>query len=390
MGEWKCSVCGYIYDESKGETVTGTPPGTPFGSLPDDWRCPICGAGKEAFSPVGSGEEVRRAPPTTVSDVIVQELVAWGVKLVLAIPGTSSLGIIDAVRREPSIRFIVVRHEENAAMIASAYHKLTGRIAACVTIAGPGATNLSTGLYDAKEDSAAVLSINGQVEIQYAGPGGFQEIDQDAFFRPVTVFNNTIYDKSMTVQLVTTALRYATVRRGVAQLSVPNDVQKEPLDASVCTRERCLSSFSIMPDEGEIKRAAELISRARKPLIIAGWGASDSSREVRRLAEKISAPILTTFRAKGIFPDDEPGMLGILGTVGSGQARALAADSDLLITLGVGFSKMTGVPIDRPIIQVDIDPIKLGKGAGGVALWGTCGRVIPKLTDSRPNGTTKA
>jgi pyruvate oxidase len=219
------------------------------------------------------------------------------------------------------------------------------------------------------------------VEIQYAGPGGFQEIDQDAFFRPVTVFNNTIYDKSMTVQLVTTALKYATVRNGVAQLSVPNNIQKEPLDASVCSRERCLSRFSIIPDEEEIKRASELISRAGKLLIIAGWGAYDSSREIRSLAEKISAPILTTFRAKGIFPDDEPRLIGILGTVGSAQARGLAADSDLHITLGVGFSKMTGVPIDRPIIQVDIDPIKLGKGTGGVALWGTCGRVIPKLTE---------
>jgi len=81
------------------------------------------------------------------------------------------------------MRYIAVRHEENAAMAASAYHKLTGTIAACVTIAGPGATNLATGLYDAKEDHAAVISINGQVETQYAGPGGFQEIDQDAFFR---------------------------------------------------------------------------------------------------------------------------------------------------------------------------------------------------------------
>jgi pyruvate oxidase len=141
----------------------------------------------------------------------------------------------------------MVRHEENAAMAASAYNKLTGGIAACVTIAGPGATNLSTGLYDAKEDSASLISINGQVERQYSGPGGFQEIDQDAFFRPVTVWNNTIYDKKMTVQPMTSALRYALVRRGVSQISVPNDVQKEPLEATYCPAGQCVTNFKILP-----------------------------------------------------------------------------------------------------------------------------------------------
>jgi pyruvate oxidase len=110
---------------------------------------------------------------TTVSYVIVQELVAWGVKLVLAIPGTSSLGIIDTVRREPSIRFIVVRHEENAAMIASAYNKLTGRIAACVTIAGPGATNLSTELYDTRRRTRLPFSRStGRWRSSMPVPGG--------------------------------------------------------------------------------------------------------------------------------------------------------------------------------------------------------------------------
>ncbi|MDD1719637.1 MAG: rubredoxin, partial [Methanoregulaceae archaeon] len=333
MSRWRCTICGYIYDESLGEPVTGTPPGTAFGTLPDDWKCPICGAGKEAFVPEAEGKPtggtVTREGALTVSDVIVGELEAWGVNLVLAVPGTSSLGIIDAIRKKPSIRFIVVRHEENAAMVASAYNKLTGKIAACVTIAGPGATNLSTGLYDAKEDSASLLSINGQVEIQYAGPGGFQEIDQDAFFRPVTVFNNTIYDKTLTTSLVTKALRYAVIRRGVAQLSVPNDVQKEPLDAAYCRRETCLSNFHILPAEDELKKAADRIGNAEHPVIIAGWGAFEAASLVRRLAEKISAPILATFRAKGILPDDDPWVLGILGTVGSMQARKLAGEADL-------------------------------------------------------------
>lgn len=195
MALWRCTVCGYIYDEEKGENTTGSAPGTRFEDLPSGWRCPICGAPKEAFVKE-PGIEVHENAATTVADVIVAELEQAGITFVLGLPGTSSLGIIDAIRKTPSIRFIVVRHEANAAFAASAYNKLTGKVAACVTIAGPGATNLTTGLYDAKEDSASVLSLNGQVEVQYAGPGGFQEIDQDFFFRPITVFNNTIYDKT--------------------------------------------------------------------------------------------------------------------------------------------------------------------------------------------------
>ena len=143
---------------------------------------------------------------TTVSDVLINELTKWDITLVFGIPGTSSLALVEALRTNKKMRYIVVRHEENAAMAASAYNKLTGKIAACLTIAGPGASNLATGLYDAKEDRASVLSINGQVTGQYIGDGSFQEIDQDAFFKPITVYNNTIYDKTQSVKILAQAL----------------------------------------------------------------------------------------------------------------------------------------------------------------------------------------
>ena len=145
MAQWKCSVCGYIYDESVGDPQAGIPAGTSFEDLPGTWTCPVCGAGKEAFARVPAAD-LHEGSATTVSDVLVAELVAWGVDLIFGLPGTSSLGIVEAIRKNPKMRYIVVRHEENAAMAASAYNKLTGRIAACLTIAGPGATNLATGL----------------------------------------------------------------------------------------------------------------------------------------------------------------------------------------------------------------------------------------------------
>jgi len=380
MTRWLCQVCGYVYDETLGEKETGTPPGTRFEDLPGDWKCPICGSGKEVFVKIDEGASAA-GQATTVSDVIMGNLAGWGVSLVFGIPGTSSLGLVDAVRKRPDMRYIVVRHEANAAFAASAYNKLTGGLATCLTIAGPGATNLATGLYDAKEDSASVISLNGQVEVQYTGPGGFQEIDQDAFFRPVTVFNNTIADPKMTVTILEKALRHAVLDRGVSQVSVPNDVQKEPLTAAYCNRRSCIPDMNILPDEREMRRAADLVSRGRNPVIIAGWGAFPDGDLVLSLAMRIKAPIITTFRAKGILPEENPWLVSVLGTVGSPEARVLAQEADPLICLGVGFSKQTNVPLDRPMVQLDIDAVKLGKNPVSVSLWGNCHSVLPRFLE---------
>jgi pyruvate oxidase len=378
MARWVCTVCGYVYDEEKGEPSTETPPGTVFTDLPDKWTCPVCGAPKNAFKKIEEKDEHAGAE-TTVSDVLMAEMTAWGIRFAFGIPGSSSLGLVDAIRRNKNIRYITVRHEETAALAASAYNKLTGDMALCLTIAGPGATNLSTGLYDAKEDHASVLSLNGQVAIQYTGPGRIQEIDQDAFFRPVSVYNNTIYDKRMAILLLTQALKAATLQRGVAQLSVPNNIQKEPLRAEYCRREACITDTNILPDDRLIQKAANTIEQAERPVILAGWGAYTEGEGVLALAKRIGAPILTTFRAKGILPEAHEWVIGILGNVGSPQARALASESDLLITLGVGFSRFTEVPSEKPLVQVDIDPLKLGKNPQTISLWGNCRKVLPEL-----------
>ncbi|AGB02969.1 thiamine pyrophosphate-dependent enzyme [Methanoregula formicica] len=378
MTTWRCSVCGYLYDEAAGIPSAGIAAGTPFSGLPDDWTCPVCGAAKSVFSLVAETDIHARAE-STVSDVMAAELAAFGVRYVFGLPGTSSLGLVEAVRKNPDLTYIVFRHEANAAMAASAYAKLTGQVAACLTIAGPGATNLVTGLYDAKEDHAPVIALNGQSEVQYTGPGGVQEIDQDAFFRPVTVYNTTVADKSRAVLLLSRALKYALVERGVSQVSVPNNIQKQPLDASFCSRESCIPGFSIIPTEDVIRQAADRINAAERPVILAGWGAYPAGREVKKMAEKIGAPVLTTFRAKGILPEGSGWVLGILGNVGSPLARKTAEEADLLITLGVGFSKFTNVPADKPMVQVDIDPTKLGRNDKTLAVYANCTHLLPRL-----------
>jgi len=318
---------------------------------------------------------------TTVADVLVSELEAWGITLYFGIPGSSSLPLVDAVRRNPNARYIVTRHEQTAAMAASAYNKFTGEIAVCLTIAGPGATNLATGLYDAKEDRTSVLSLNGQVKAQYAGPGGIQEIDQDAFFRPVTVFNNTVADPAMAVKLLTRALRYAIVARGVAQLSIPNDIQAAPLDPAYCKRETCLPAVRVAPTDEAVGAAVEAIDAATRPVILAGFGAMDAAGAVLDLAERIQAPIVTTFRAKGILPDDNEWIAGVHGELGTPHALTLVLESDLVIACGASFSDLTGIPEDKRAVQVDIDPLQLGKHPLVAAVWGDCAIALPRIVE---------
>ncbi|MDK2890362.1 MAG: pyruvate oxidase [Methanoculleus sp.] len=327
----------------------------------------------------------------TVADVLVSELAAWGITLFFGIPGSSSLPLVDAVRRNPDARYIVVRHEQTAALAASAYNKFTGKIAVCLTIAGPGATNLATGLYDAKEDRASVLALNGQVKAQYAGPGGIQEIDQDAFFRPIAVFNNTVADPATAVKLLTRALRYAVIARGVAQLSLPNDIQREPLEPSFCERETCLPAVTVAPTDEAVRAAAGAIDGAARPVILAGFGAMAAAGAVLDLAETIRAPIVTTFRAKGILPDDNEWVAGVHGSLGTPHARTLIAESDLVIACGASFSDFTGIPGDKPAVHIDIDPLQLGKHPFVVAVWGDCAVAIPWIRERvRPREDTGA
>ncbi|HML04822.1 MAG TPA: thiamine pyrophosphate-binding protein, partial [Methanobacterium sp.] len=163
MGKYRCVVCNYIYNEEK--------EGVKFRDLPDNWRCPVCNSPKTEFVLLLDEVKEFKEGESTVSDVIVEQMAEWGIKFVFGIPGTSSLGVVDAVRKNERIKYIQVRHEESAAFMASAYGKLTGHIAACLTVAGPGATNLATGLYDAKLDHSPVLALTGMVKRQLIGPG---------------------------------------------------------------------------------------------------------------------------------------------------------------------------------------------------------------------------
>jgi len=374
MKKLRCTVCNYIYDEEK--------EGKEFSALPNGWTCPVCNAPKNAFVVLAEKGKEKLKAEKTVSDIMVEQMAEWGIRYVFGIPGTSSLGLVDAIRKNNKLRYIQVRHEQTAAFMASAYGKLTGHIAACLTVAGPGATNLATGLYDAKLDHSPVLALTGLVKRQLIGPGSFQEIDQHSFFEPICVFNKILMSEEQTTTLTTLAIKHALVERGVSHISIPNDIQKLPCDADIMPMEGRILNRSILPCSSLVVTAAELINRAKRPVIVSGFGALGQGDKLLALARKISSPIVTTFRGKGVVDEDDELYVGSHGTIGSTAAAKLVRNSDLLIVIGSSFSDMTQIPPMR-MIQIDLDPMMIAKSYPvEVGLWGNSSEVLPKLTDA--------
>ena len=300
----------------------------------------------------------------SVSDVLVETLIAWGVDTVFGMVGHSNLGFADALRKAEErgdLKFIGIRHEGAAAFAASGYGKLTGRPAACFAIAGPGSTNLLTGLYDAKLDGAPVVAISGQVPSTVRGRGAFQDLDLAAVFRDVALSTVTIESGSAHAELAATSVKRALDGRGVTHLVLPDEVQDQPSDAPAMAPTGRLADWAIAPPVGPLARALETIQTARRPVIIVGQGARGAAEEVRELAELLHAPVLTTFRAKGLVPDTHPLGAGVLGRSGTPVASWLMNESDLLVVVGASFANHTGIAPYKPIVQIDDTPAAIGR-----------------------------
>jgi len=320
----------------------------------------------------------------TVTDVMAETMVNWGVRHVFGMVGHSNLGLADALRRQEEagrLTYIGIRHEGAAAFAASAYGKLTGRPAACLTIAGPGATNLLTGLWDANVDRSPVLALTGQVDTQVLGPGAFQEVDLSAAFGKVARWTQPVLETSKHAELMTLACKHAVLEQGPAHLIFPDEVQTLPAgDSPASGPDGRLTQLEIGPPAPALEHALNLITTARRPVIIVGHGAHFHSDQVIALAERIGAPVITTFKAKGQIADDHPLACGVLGRSGTPVASWFMNEADLLIVLGASFSNHTGIYPGKRIIQVDLDPLQLGKfHPVEVPVWGEIGVVLDSL-----------
>ena len=216
--------------------------------------------------------------------------------------------------------------------------------------------------------------------------GPFQEIDQAAAFQAVAAWSQTVLTTSDHAELMTLALKHAVVERGVAHLIFPDEVQVLPLpDADPSSPEGRLGEVGITPDPRSIEEALGLVAGAKRPTIIVGYGARERMEQVIALAEKLGAPVLTTFKGKGQLSDDHPLAAGVLGRSGTPIAGSLMSQADLLIVFGASFAAHTGIDRSKPIIQVDYDRLALGKfHPVAVPVWGEIGITADLLREQLP------
>ncbi len=332
---------------------------------------------------------------TTISDVMLETMVDWGVDTVFGMVGHSNLGLADAMRRlekQGKLQYIGIRHEGAAAFAASGYAKLTGKPAVCFGIAGPGSTNMFTGMWDAKVDRVPLLALSGQVNTQVVGTGAFQEVDLVKAFQTVADYNHVVHQHSRHTELMTGALKHAMVQRSVSHLTVPDEVQilPKPEEETAGTPEGRITPFTISPPQEMLNNAITLIKKSKRPVIIVGHGARHSMDAIIAMAETMNSPVITTFKGKGLIADNHPLASGVLGRSGTPIASWFMNESDLLIVFGASFSNHTGITPKKPIIQIDFDPMALSKfHKVDVALWGEIG-VTCKLMQQSLQGKTTA
>ena len=329
----------------------------------------------------------------TVSDVMIETMVNNGVTHAFGMVGHSNLGVADAMRKQEEagkLKFIGIRHEGAAAFAASAYGKITGKPAACFGIAGPGATNMYTGMWDAKNDRAPLLALSGQVQTQVVGTGAFQEVDLVSAFTSVASFNHRVQSDSRHAELMNLAIKHAVVNREVSHLTFPDDVQVIEAEGKRSKNlENRVADYHIHPAPAVVDLAVSKLKESKKPTIIVGHGARFEMDAITELAEMLNAPVLTTFKGKGLISDKHPLGCGVLGRSGTPIASYFMNEADLLLVFGASFSNHTGITPKIPTIQVDFDRLALAKFHSiEVPVWGELGETAKIFTQRIKEETT--
>ncbi|MCC6559502.1 MAG: pyruvate oxidase [Polyangiaceae bacterium] len=306
----------------------------------------------------------------SAADMLIERLIEWGVDTVFGLPGDGINGIMEALRvREGRVRFIQVRHEEAAAFNACAYAKFTGRLGVCLATSGPGAIHLLNGLYDAKMDGAPVLAITGQTYHDLLGTAYQQEVDLISLFKDVAVYNQMMTGASQLRALVDVACRTALSRRGVAHLTIPVDLQEQKASedepSTMKVKGHTAPSWTppiVVPREEDLGRAAALLNRGKKTVILAGQGALGAGEELEVLADRLAAPIVKALLGKAVVPDDSPYTTGGLGLLGTLPSELAMEECDSLLLVGTSFPYLTFLPEpgQARAVQIDRDPARIG------------------------------
>ena len=306
----------------------------------------------------------------TGAEIVIECLKKEGVDIVFGYPGGVVIPTYDVIQRTTGLRHILVRHEQGATHMADGYARATGKPGVVLVSSGPGATNTVTGIATAYMDSIPMIVITGQVPVHLIGNDAFQESDTVGITRPITKHNFLIKETEDIARVFAEAFHIATTGRpGPVLIDVPKDVQIGEAEFSYPER----------PDirgykprtEGhpkQIRKAAEMLTSARKPVIYVGGGAiiSEASEEIRTLARKLNAPVTTTLMGLGAYPENDPLSLKMLGMHGTWYSNTAVMMCDLLVCIGARFDdRVTGKLEDfspnSKKIHIDIDPSSLNK-----------------------------
>lgn len=307
---------------------------------------------------------------TTASDVLMDALVDWGVGVIFGLPGDGIDGLMEALRKkQDQIRFIHVRHEEAAAFMACAYAKYTGKLGVCLATSGPGGIHLLNGLYDAKLDRQPVLAITGLQFHDLLNTHTQQDVELDKLFEDVTVYNARVMGPTHTRNVTDLACRAALTYRGVSHITMPIDIQSEPVKEAHRSKRNISGHGSDvfvrsarLPEEKSLEEAARILNSGKKIAILAGQGALDATDELVQTAEKLGAPILKALLGKGAVPDDSPYTTGQVGLVGTRPSQNAFEECDTLLIVGscMPYIEFYPKPGQARVVQIDIDPERIG------------------------------
>ena len=302
------------------------------------------------------------------SDIIAEALIDWNIDVVFGLPGDGINGFIEALRiRQNKIKFVLVRHEESASLMACAYAKYTGKIGVCVSTSGPGAIHLLNGLYDAKADNVPVVAITGSTFSDIMNSGFLQDIKLLQLFSDVASYNTMINVPEQAEMAVDLACRTALSRKGVSHINIPIDVQEKKLKGNYSRHKipghtsDIFDSFAL-PDKRLIEKAANALNKGNKIVMLVGQGALHASQEVISVAEKLNAPIIKSLLGKAVAPDDHPLSLGGIGMLGTDPSSDAMKEADTLLMIGTSFPYMEYLPKPGQAtgIQIDAKPERIG------------------------------
>ena len=321
---------------------------------------------------------------TTVARTLVDALTQIGVERVWGVVGDALNPFVQAMDGDDHISWYGTRHEEAAAFAAGAEGQLTSKLAVCAGTVGPGALHLINGLFDAKASGVPVLAITGQVPTSDIGTRFHQEVDLDAVFRPVTVYNHTLRSADQIERVLTIAVRTALAERGPALIAIPADLMEA--ETSELSGTFTIGAPTLLPDPVAIESAAAAISEAANVTLFVGIGARDARDEVIRLAQGSAAPIVAALRGKDAFEWDNPYYVGLTGLIGNRAAADVVDDADVLVLIGTDFPYRDWLPDSATVVQIDTDAASLGRRLPvDIAVHGdaslAAGQIADRLTE---------